>query len=251
MIQQHAQAGNFDGLVSEYDRYRIGYSTELYDAVERLGIAPRSTIIDIGCGTGLATEPFVARGIRVVGLDPSAEMLAVAKARVPAATFVTAAAEHIPYGVASFDGAVSAQAFHWFDADRAYAELLRVVKPGGTIAVWWKVLGSDDPLRAMRAAACEHVGVAVGADPLRGGFGAFYRAPFARRTLRVLPFTARFRVDDWIGYERSRATARNAYGDKREAYIAALSAALTARYGSGDAWLDVRYTQYLYAGTAP
>jgi ubiquinone/menaquinone biosynthesis C-methylase UbiE len=211
MIEQHPGGRAFDGLAANYERYRVGYSNELFDALENLGFRRGMAVLDAGCGTGLSMEPLAARGMTVTGVDSSGQMLAAAKHAVPGAAVVEAKVEALPFPDRHFDAAVSAQAFHWFDADKAYAELSRVVKPGGPIAVWWKILGSSEPMRALRAAACARAGVEPGADPLRGGFGAFYRAPFASRTLRVLPFLARFSIDDWIGYERSRASTRDAY----------------------------------------
>lgn len=248
MIDHNQRSGDFAGLAAPYDRYRIGYSSELFDILERLGLRRGAQVLDAGCGTGLSMEPLTARGMTVTGVDSSGEMLAAARLRVPGATLVEAGVEALPLPDHRFDGAVCAQAFHWFDADRAFAELIRVVKPGGPIAVWWKILGSDDPLRTLRAAACARVGIQPSPDALRGGFGAFYRAAFAERTLRVLPFSARFTIDDWIGYERSRSSARSAYGAKLERYVSALRAELVAKYGSPSACIDVRYTQYLYAG---
>jgi ubiquinone/menaquinone biosynthesis C-methylase UbiE len=249
MIEQQARGGAFDDVAANYQRYRIGYSGELFDVLEQLGFRSGMEVLDAGCGTGLSMEPLAERGMKLTGLDPAAEMLAVAKLAVPSAAVVEGRAEALPFSDRQFDAAVSAQSFHWFDADRAYAQLVLVVKPGGPIAVWWKVLGSDDPMRALRAAACRRIGVEPSADPLRGGFGAFYRAPFAVRTLRVLPFLTRFRVDDWIGYERSRASALAAYGTKLEAYLEGLHAELIAKYGSPAARVDVRYTQFLYLGS--
>jgi ubiquinone/menaquinone biosynthesis C-methylase UbiE len=251
MIEKHSRASAFDGLAANYDRYRIGYSSELFDVLEKLGFRRGISVLDAGCGTGLSMGPLAARGMQLVGVDPSPPMLAAAKLAVPAATFSEGSVEALPFADGTFDAAVSAQAFHWFDADKAYAELTRVVKPGGPIAVWWKILSTDDPLRALRAAASGGIGIEPAADSLRGGFSAFYRAPFAARTLRVLPFTARFRVEDWIGYERSRAAAQHAYGAKLEAYLEALRAGLVAKYGSPAAQLDVRYTQFLYLGSTP
>lgn len=248
MIDYNQRSGDFAGLAAPYDRYRIGYSSELFDILQTLGLRRGAHVVDAGCGTGISMEPLAARGMILTGVDPSREMLAAAKHRVPGAALVEAGVEALPLADHAFDGAVCAQAFHWFDADRAYAELVRVVKPGGPIAVWWKILGSDDPLRPLRAAACTRVGITPGADPLRGGFGAFYRAPFAERTLRVLPFLARFTVEDWIGYERSRSSARSAYGAKLDRYLEALRAELVAKYGSPSARMDVRYTQFLYVG---
>jgi len=251
MIEQHASGSAFDGLAANYGRYRIGYSSELFDALETLGFRRGMSVLDAGCGTGLSMGPLAARGMKVAGVDPAPAMLAAAKLAVPGATFTQGRVEALPFLDRSFDAAVSAQAFHWFEADKGYAELARVVKPGGPIAVWWKALGSDDPMRALRAAACRRIGVEPVPDSLRGGFSAFYRASFAARTLRVLPFTARFRVDDWIGYERSRAAPQAAYGAKLEAYLDALRAGLLAKYGSPAQHVDVRYTQFLYVGSTP
>jgi ubiquinone/menaquinone biosynthesis C-methylase UbiE len=248
MMEQGTSANDFNGLAANYGRFRIGYSGELFDALQGLGVRRGSHVLDVGCGTGISMQPLVARGVRVTGLDPSTEMLAAGKLAVPAATFVLGNAEALPFADGSFDAAVSAQAFHWFDADAAFAELIRVVRPGGPIAVWWKILGTSDPMRAVRAAACARVGVQPPAD-LKGGFSAFYRAPLTDRKLRVLPFSARFGIEEWIGYERSRASARNAFGPKLDAYLDALRGELLAKHGS-QARVEVRYTQYLYVGSA-
>ncbi len=245
-----ATAGGFDDLAADYSRYRIGYSNDLFDVLESLGFARRSSVLDAGCGTGLASGPLAARGMAVTGIDPSPPMLAAARAAVLQATFVEGRVEALPFAGASFDGAVCAQAFHWFDADRAFGELSRVVKPGAPIAVWWKILGTNDPMRELRATAARQAGVEPARDALSGGFGAFYRAPFAKRVARVIPFVARFSVDDWLGYERSRAMSRDAYGSRQPAYLAALAAGLQAKYGSPAARIDVRYTQFIYVGSA-
>jgi SAM-dependent methyltransferase len=248
VIEQHARGAAFDGLVANYQRYRVGYSSELFDVLENLGFRRGMSVLDAGCGTGLSMEPLAARGLTLTGVDSSPPILAAAKLAVPKAAVVEGRVEALPFPDRHFDAAVSAQAFHRFDADRAYAELVRVVKPGGPIAVWWKILSSDDPMRALRAAACSRIGAAPAPDPLRGGFGAFYRAPFASRTLRVLPFQARFFVDDWIGCERSRASAETAYGAKLADYLDALRAELSAKYGSAGR-VEVRFTQFLYLGS--
>jgi ubiquinone/menaquinone biosynthesis C-methylase UbiE len=248
MIEQNVGTAGFDGLADNYERYRTGYSGELFDILEKLGMRRDMTVLDAGCGTGIAMQPLLKRGMAVTGLDANSEMLAIARTNLPSATFVAGRAEELPFADGSFDAAISAQSFHWFDMSRAYAELIRVVKPGGPVAVWWKMLGSDDPMRALRAAACKQAGVVPSADPLSGGFSAFYRAEFAQRTLRVLPFTARFQLDDWMGYERSRAAIRDAYGARYEAYLDALRGELQAKYPLPSSRIDVRYTQYLYVG---
>src|SRR5664279_2263266 len=175
MIEQHARAGAFDGPAANYERYRLGYSGDLFDGLETLGFRRGMSVLDAGCGTGLSMGPLAARAMNVAGVDPSPQMLAAAKLAVPAATLREGRVEALPFADRSFDAAVSAQAFHQFEADAAYAELARVVKPGGPIAVWWKILSSDDSIRTLRAAACRQIGAEPAPDSLRGSFGAFYR----------------------------------------------------------------------------
>lgn len=241
---------NFDELAADYDRYRTGYGPELYDALLTLGFTNGSSIVDVGCGTGLSAAPLVARGLRVVGVDPSAKMLTAARARVPSMKLAQAKAEKLPFENGAFEGATSAQAFHWFDQPAALAEMLRVTRHGGPIAVWWKMLAGDDDVRRFRIAVGAQLGFMPPTDPLKSGFRAFYGAPFTRRALRVIPFALHASVAQWIGYERSRAQARNAYGAGRDAYLHALEARLLETYGRADARMEVRYTQYLYVGYA-
>jgi len=250
MDQQELSASLFGSHAANYltsPTHATGADLERLSALART-LAP-ARALDVGCGAGHASFALARGGVpRVIACDPSAEMLAAGQRSAPTATFVEGRVEQLPFADNSFDAATVAQSFHWFVADLAFAELMRVVKPGGSIAVWWKVLGSDDPMRAVRKAACAKAGVTDTKDPMQGGFNAFYRAPFATRALRVLPFTGRFTVMDWIGYERSRATARDAFGAKHDAYIAALYEELLAKFGSPQAKISVRYTQYLYVG---
>jgi SAM-dependent methyltransferase len=249
MIEQNVRGAEFDDLAADYERFRVGYSSELYSVLERQGLRRGMSVLDAACGSGLSMEPLITRGLKLTGLDASASMLAAARAACPQASLVSGRVEALPFADHTFDGAICAQAFHWLEMEQAFAELIRVVKPGGVVAVWWKLLCHDEPLRAMRVAASAAAGREPVPDALSGGFGAFYRAPFAARTLRVLPFTARFLVDDWIGYERSRAATRSAYGSAFPAYLEALRSELLAVHGSGSARIDVRYTQFVYIGT--
>ena len=85
-------------------------------------------------------------------------MLAYARSVIPHATFVAARAERLPFASASFDAVTCAQAFHWFDPQRALEEMRRVVRPGGTIAVWWKGLMRGDPVRHVREDIARELG---------------------------------------------------------------------------------------------
>ena len=239
---------SFDDLAADEHQYRTGYSSELFDELVVLGLTPGTTVLDIACGSGIASAPLVARGCKLTGVDPSAAMLACARTRVPEATFVLGSAEKLPFSDRYFDNAICAQAFHWFDQPRAFAEAIRVVKPGGNVAVWWKRLTHDAAIRAIRTAASDEVAVPSSKEVLGGSFGAYYGAAFRERRLRVLPFTWRTTVKTWVGYEHSRATARNAFGAKRDAYLKALERRLVKEAGSLDSTMIAPYMQYVYIG---
>jgi SAM-dependent methyltransferase len=103
------------------------------------GIAPGQDVLDVACGTGvLASEAAgrVAPGGRVTGLDRNDAMLAVAKRKVPDLEWRQGQAEALPFADARFDAVVSQFGLMFFeDRSTALAEMWRVVKPGGRLAV--------------------------------------------------------------------------------------------------------------------
>lgn len=241
------QTGNsFDELAKDYAAFREGYSESLYDGLLTLGFHAGMSVLDVGCGTGIASEPLSRRGMSITGVDPSAPMLDHARTRIPAGTFVQGTAEELPFDNRSFDGVICAQAIHWFDREKAIAEMIRVVKPGGRVAIWWKSLTQEDPLRAVRAEACKKAGVEPPADLMAGAFGAFYGAAFKERWFRAVPMVVTTNVEKWMGYEHSRCRARTAYGKKLDDYFSQLQKLLRAKMGDGP--FSARYTQFLYIG---
>jgi SAM-dependent methyltransferase len=103
------------------------------------GAAPGMRLLDVACGPGLVAAAAVARGCAVEGVDFSAAMLGLARARVPKGVFHEADAEALPLPDASFDAVVSNFGLHHFPFPaRALAEIRRVLRPGGTFAatVW-------------------------------------------------------------------------------------------------------------------
>jgi SAM-dependent methyltransferase len=127
-----AAAVGFARSAEAYERGRPGYPDA---AVDRLVAAlPGSDVVDLAAGTGKLTRALVARGLDVAAVEPVAEMRAAiaAPARVLDGT-----AEAIPLPAGSADGVTVAQAFHWFDGPRALAEIHRVLRPGGVLALLW------------------------------------------------------------------------------------------------------------------
>ncbi|MBL9016354.1 MAG: methyltransferase domain-containing protein [Myxococcales bacterium] len=117
----------------------------LLDAV-RAGRGSR--VLDVATGPGYVAGRAAARGATVTGLDRSAQMLAIARARHPAVTFVEGNAEALDFPAASFDAAVASFCLlHLASPERAAAELARVVVPGGRVAV--TVWNTPDRARLM------------------------------------------------------------------------------------------------------
>jgi ubiquinone/menaquinone biosynthesis C-methylase UbiE len=74
------QRFTFNNVAELYDRARAGYPQALYDDLIALAdLKPGDPILEVGCGTGKATEEFERRGLRVVALDPGPDMIAAAR----------------------------------------------------------------------------------------------------------------------------------------------------------------------------
>jgi len=105
--------------------------------VSRIDAGPRDTVLDVATGTGAVARELLARKrCTVVGLDQSPEMLAEARRRLPASvTLLEGRAEKLPFPDGAFDGLTFTYLLRYVDDPAAVLrELVRVVRPGGTIA---------------------------------------------------------------------------------------------------------------------
>ncbi|MDQ4084468.1 MAG: class I SAM-dependent methyltransferase [Actinomycetota bacterium] len=132
----------FGGVADIYERTRPDYPAE---AVRWMAGPTPGTVLELGAGTGKLTASLLAHGHRVIATDPTAQMLAQLRARLPRARVVQARAEHVPLVSSSVDAVVAGQAFHWFDAEPALAETARVLRPGGTLALVWNLRDETVP----------------------------------------------------------------------------------------------------------
>jgi SAM-dependent methyltransferase len=156
-------AHSFGDVADAYDRGRPTYPQA---AAAWLTSDAPVTVLELGAGTGKLTDQLVALGHDVHATDPDAAMLARLSQHLPEVRTSQAAAEEIPAGDGSYDVVVCAQAFHWFDLDRALPEVARVLKPGGRLSLVWNqrdervpwvrrlgtIIGTQDQLREPAAA---------------------------------------------------------------------------------------------------
>ena len=126
-------ATSFGRAAARYESGRTDWPPEAVDAV---GLPPESVVLDLGAGTGKLTRVLATKFARVLAVEPLEEMRAVLESVVPDAELLSGSAEQIPLPDRSVDGVFSADAFHWFDPGRTPAEIARVVKPGGALAVF-------------------------------------------------------------------------------------------------------------------
>jgi SAM-dependent methyltransferase len=157
-----ARARGFDAWAGEYDRFRPGYPDELFTTVaQRLSLPKHPRVVDLGAGTGRASLAMAALGWRVTAVEPGRPMLDVLLSRATNDGLVIATrqagAEETGLDPASADLVTAAQAFHWFDPSRALAEMARITKPAGGVALFWNVRDAErSPFLADYAALLKH-----------------------------------------------------------------------------------------------
>jgi ubiquinone/menaquinone biosynthesis C-methylase UbiE len=128
----------FGTRADDYERHRAGWPAEAVErALAGTGAGPEATVVDLGAGTGKLTRELVPRVARVIAVEPSGDMRRQLEARVPEADVRAGTAEAMALGDASVDAVLVGEAFHWFASVTAVAEIARVVRPGGGLALLW------------------------------------------------------------------------------------------------------------------
>ena len=179
-LSQDNPTGRFSGLANVYARCRPTYPASAIELIVSRGrLGPESLLVDVGCGTGISSRLFAQRDIPVIGIEPNPDMLRQAELE-PAAPGTLmpqyregrAECTGLPNEIANI--VLSAQAFHWFDADAALREFHRLLKPDGWAALMWNERDESDPftraygdvVRTLPAAAAVEGPRARAGDPL-------------------------------------------------------------------------------------
>ncbi|MEW6330444.1 MAG: class I SAM-dependent methyltransferase [Pseudomonadota bacterium] len=125
---------HFSNHAADYARYRPDYPDALYEFLART-VKRHELAWDCGTGSGQAALGLAGHFDRVIATDPSAEQIRNATRHEKVSYFV-APAEQTEIPSHSADLITVAQAVHWFDLERFYQEVRRVLKPDGMLAVW-------------------------------------------------------------------------------------------------------------------
>jgi SAM-dependent methyltransferase len=194
----------FSSKAALYARYRWEYVPGAVEMIfNRTGIDSRSTIIELGAGTGILTRRLAGRASRVIAVEPDMQMIRWIRPGLPTGTAVSvvgASAEAVPLPTQCADAILVAQAIHWFHPAQARQEMLRLLRNPG-----WLVLlrnyGTEKRLgEAMEAINLPENGVED--HPQRAAFPRqpvdyyFGHAGYSRHTF---PFSYRQDWDAFLG----------------------------------------------------
>ncbi len=141
MTTNQSRRQAYDQIAQLYDRARPSYPAALFDdIVAYAGLTADARILEIGCGTGQATLPLAQRGYALDCIELGAELAKVAQdnlASFPAAQVIHADFNTVDLTPARYELVLSATAFHWLDPATRFDKSHRLLKPGGTLALFW------------------------------------------------------------------------------------------------------------------
>jgi SAM-dependent methyltransferase len=221
-----SRAEGFGAAAERYDRSRPSYPPELIDAIDPAG----RDVLDVGCGTGIASALLAARGARVLGVEIDARMAEVARAKgidVEVASFES----WDPAG-RRFDRVTAAQAWHWVDPVAGAAKAAEVLRPGGRLCLFWNigrppadVDGALDEVYAQMAP--EAHGVSVQTGYATEGYGkeqdGIRRCPaLTDPEVERFPWTRTYTRDQWLDQLPTHSDHAALPPDRLEALLSAV-----------------------------
>ncbi|WP_431945840.1 class I SAM-dependent methyltransferase [Actinacidiphila sp. bgisy167] len=146
MTVHHAAGVGYQRAAGVYERSRPSYPmAALAELADALPLEAGRTVVDLGAGTGKFTRLLALTGAEVIAVEPVAEMRERLAQLLPGVrvTAGTAEATGLPDGCA--DAVVAAQSWHWFREEEALAEVERLLRPGGSLALVWNTYDTSVP----------------------------------------------------------------------------------------------------------
>lgn len=241
---------HFADVANCYADFRPRYPAALFDWLADR--APDLSLAwDCAAGTGQASVPLADRFTQVVATDASRAQIASAVPH-PRIHYRVAPAQRSGLDDRTVDLVTVAQALHWLDLDAFHAEVRRVVKPGGLLAVWTYGMHStsDKSIDALVRYFYSHI---VGAywPPERRHVETGYRDlpfPFADIAAPAFAMTAHWSLPQLLGYLRSWSATARYVRERGVDPVLELGAQLATLWGDTDAALTITWPLALRAG---
>ena len=144
-VHDTARCG-FASAAGVYEESRPGYPAEAIEWLRaKLQLGPEGTLVDLAAGTGKLTRLLTPTGATVIAIEPVEEMRDALRSTTPDADAREGTAEQTGLPDSSADAVTVAQALHWFDAPKALAEIHRILRAEGRLALVWNIRDLDDP----------------------------------------------------------------------------------------------------------
>lgn len=233
---------HFSKVAQGYQTYRPTYPEELFEAL--IPHAPtQDSAWDVGCGNGQASHKLADYFDHVIATDASAEQIASAPPH-PKIKFITAPAEQTPLPDNSVDFILIAQALHWFDFDKFFAEAKRVAKKGAVLAaVAYETFSCRDDLDEV---IYEFYEGDIGPywPPERRYIEGSYKTidfPFEEIELPKLYMTAQWSLDDVMGYFSTWSAVNRYMADTGKNPLIDVDQKLSALWGERSTKREVRW----------
>jgi ubiquinone/menaquinone biosynthesis C-methylase UbiE len=237
---------HFSTVAQDYSTYRPHYPEALFQHLAR-SVPQHALAWDAGTGNGQAAVALAGQFDAVVATDASAEQIAAA-APHPRVRYSVSPAERVDLPDASVDLVTVATAVHWFPLEAFYAEVARVLKPGGIIAVWSYWWSSVTP-EVDRVVARFQAEVAPYWPPERDLVDERYTKllfPFHEEEVPTLQATAAWTATHFMGYLRTWSAVRAYTKQHGTDPLAAFSDGIHAAWGEGPR--DVRWPLVMRIG---
>ena len=239
----------FGARASTYASFRPEYPDALFHWLAN-HCPERQRALDIACGNGQASRPLRQYFAQVLACDASLDQLRASEDFSDIALFA-ASAEAQPLGNAGLDLIVVAQALHWFATPEFFAEVTRLLKPGGLFCAWcYGLLRIDGPLDELIDVF--YWGTLGGYWPagrssVDAGYSDLY-APFPRLELPDLAIEARWDFNHLLGYLRTWSAVQCWEHQHDRDPVAEIAPALREAWGDSNQPRVVRWPLHFLAG---
>jgi SAM-dependent methyltransferase len=237
LFEERDRAESFGAVAEQYDRVRPSYPSALVDGLLEPGV---ESVLDVGCGTGIAGALFLERGCTVLGVEVDARMAELARGKgldVEVARFE----EWRPDG-RLFDLVISAQAWHWIDPRRGAVQAAHALRPGGRIGLFWNFADFPPGVREVVMPIYDRLEPGLeGYSALVGNrddraettlAGIAGSGEFGEAQRRTFPWSKTYDTASWLEQLETHSDHRSLAPERRERLLSAVGEAIDTLGGS-------------------